>query len=65
MDATGDDIAGFYPERINLLAWRFRNYEFISAQDLHDCFRPDAVVEIPSGHRAGELWYRLTAFLTC
>jgi adenylate kinase family enzyme/Ca2+-binding EF-hand superfamily protein len=65
VDAVNDDIAQYYDDRLTYLCWRFRNYHYITAQDLHDCFRPEAEIEYHSDHKCSEAWYNFTACLTC
>lgn len=60
------DLAGFYPDRITYLTTRFREFDYISAEDLHACFNKE--VEGNDGGGAAKCKYccfQFQNFLTC
>ena len=63
-EAAGD-LAEFYPDRIRSLGTRFRDFDCITAKDLHEAFDPRVELELPAGHKQKYWCFQLQNFLTC
>ena len=65
-DAVGDKrIARYYDKRLRHLSLRFRGYDNITAQDLRDCFDPQASVSIPWNFTLQNWATRFMEFILC
>ena len=65
-DAVGDKkIARYYDKRLRHLSLRFRGYDNITAQDLRDCFDPQANVSIPWNFTLQNWATRFMEFILC
>jgi hypothetical protein len=47
------------------LCTRFREFEPISAEIIHQCFDPDAPVEVPEIAKCQNWMFQFAEFLTC
>ena len=63
-EKVGPTVAIYRPERIAYLCTRFREVQFITAKDLHDCFEPDAEMVIPWSAKFREYGYVLSGILS-
>jgi hypothetical protein len=63
-EKVGPTIAVYRPERIAYVCTRFREVQYITAKDLHDCFDPGAKVKIPCSAKFREYGYILSGKLS-
>ena len=65
VDSVDPGVAAYYEDRVTYLCTRFREFEPISAEILHQCFDPDAAVEVPEIAKCQNCMFQFAEFLTC
>lgn len=65
VDSVDPGVAKFYDDRVTYLCTRFREFEPISAEIIHQCFDPDAAVEVPEIAKCQNCMFQFAEFLTC
>jgi hypothetical protein len=65
VDSVDPGVATFYDDRVTYLCTRFREFEPISAEILHQCFDPEAAVEVPEIAKCQNCMFQFAEMLTC
>ena len=65
VESVDPGVAKFHDDRVTYLCTRFREFEPISAEIIHQCFDPDAAVEVPEIAKCQNCMFQFAEFLTC